>query len=73
MFVDEVTEKYLRSSGKLAINKKVGLWRIIVARNLPYTDARRSGKVRIIYDKHNHVCEIKIGMSLLINFLAGFF
>ncbi|XP_057416527.1 probable hexosyltransferase MUCI70 [Lotus japonicus] len=45
MFVDEVTEKYLRSSRKLAINKKVGLWRIIVARNLPYMDARRSGKI----------------------------
>lgn len=45
MFVDEVTEKYLRSSGKLGISKKIGLWRIIVARNLPYTDPRRSGKI----------------------------
>ncbi|QCD76762.1 uncharacterized protein LOC114186860 [Vigna unguiculata] len=45
MFVDEETEKYLRSSGRLGISKKIGLWRIIVARNLPYTDARRSGKI----------------------------
>ncbi|PNY07938.1 hypothetical protein L195_g004446 [Trifolium pratense] len=45
MFVDEVTEKYLRSSGRLGASKKIGLWRIIVARNLPYTDARRSGKI----------------------------
>lgn len=48
MFVDEETEKYLRSSGKLGISKKIGLWRIIVARNLPYADPRRSGKVKII-------------------------
>ncbi|KAI4299386.1 hypothetical protein L6164_032852 [Bauhinia variegata] len=45
MFVDEVTEKYLISSGKMQSSKKVGLWRIIVARNLPYTDARRTGKI----------------------------
>ncbi|WJX22290.1 putative hexosyltransferase muci70, variant 2 [Trifolium repens] len=45
MFVDEETEKYLRSSGRLGVSKKIGLWRIIVARNLPYTDARRSGKI----------------------------
>ncbi|KAL5150491.1 hypothetical protein HKD37_13G037128 [Glycine soja] len=44
MFVDEETEKYLISSGKLGISKKIGLWRIIVARNLPYPDARRTGK-----------------------------
>ncbi|KAG4977332.1 hypothetical protein JHK86_036806 [Glycine max] len=45
MFVDEETEKYLISSGKLGISKKIGLWRIIVARNLPYPDARRTGKI----------------------------
>lgn len=45
MFVDEETEKYLTSSGRLGTSKKIGLWRIIVARNLPYTDARRTGKV----------------------------
>ncbi|XP_061358648.1 probable hexosyltransferase MUCI70 [Gastrolobium bilobum] len=45
MFVDEETEKYLLSSGKLGISKKIGLWRIIVARNLPYADARRTGKI----------------------------
>ncbi|KAL5162852.1 hypothetical protein HKD37_07G019867 [Glycine soja] len=44
MFVDEQTEKYLISSGKLGISKKIGLWRTIVARNLPYPDARRTGK-----------------------------
>ncbi|XP_047157133.1 probable hexosyltransferase MUCI70 [Vigna umbellata] len=45
MFVDEETEKYLSSSGKLGSSKKIGLWRIIVARNLPYADARRTGKI----------------------------
>ncbi|RDY02390.1 hypothetical protein CR513_14150, partial [Mucuna pruriens] len=42
---DEETEKYLRSSGRMGTSKKVGLWRIIVAHNLPYADARRSGKI----------------------------
>ncbi|KAJ1405453.1 hypothetical protein SESBI_25807 [Sesbania bispinosa] len=42
---DEETEKYLRSSGKLGIDKKIGLWRIIISHNLPYTDARRTGKI----------------------------
>lgn len=45
MFVDEETEKYLINSGKMGISKKIGVWRIIVARNLPYTDARRTGKI----------------------------
>ncbi|KAK7369028.1 hypothetical protein VNO80_11062 [Phaseolus coccineus] len=45
MFVDEETEKYLGSSGRLGSSKKIGLWRIIVARNLPYADARRTGKI----------------------------
>ncbi|CAJ1936486.1 unnamed protein product [Sphenostylis stenocarpa] len=45
MFVDEETEKYLSSSGRLGISKKIGSWRIIVARNLPYADARRTGKI----------------------------
>ncbi|CAL0309344.1 unnamed protein product [Lupinus luteus] len=45
MFVDEITEEYLRNSGKMGISKKVGLWRVIVAHNIPYTDARRTGKI----------------------------
>ncbi|XLR58518.1 hypothetical protein S83_009190 [Arachis hypogaea] len=31
--------------GKLGSSKMIGLWRIIVAHNLPYTDARRTGKL----------------------------
>jgi len=54
MFVDEETEKYLASSGTLGSSKKIGLWRIIVARNLPYADARRTGKVRITFDWYHH-------------------
>ncbi|XP_028782006.1 uncharacterized protein LOC114738151 [Neltuma alba] len=45
MFIDEETEKYQRSSGRLDSSKKIGLWRIIVARNPPYTDGRRTGKI----------------------------
>ncbi|KAK7246505.1 hypothetical protein RIF29_41374 [Crotalaria pallida] len=45
MFVDEITEEYLRSSGKMGITRKIGLWRIVTARNIPYTDARRTGKI----------------------------
>ncbi|KAJ7968566.1 Inner membrane protein oxaA [Quillaja saponaria] len=45
MFIDEETEKYLKSSGTLGISKKIGLWRTVVVHNIPYTDARRTGKI----------------------------
>ncbi|KAK6149917.1 hypothetical protein DH2020_017442 [Rehmannia glutinosa] len=45
MFVDDETEAFLRTSSELGSDKKVGLWRIIVVRNLPYLDPRRNGKV----------------------------
>ncbi|PIN22745.1 hypothetical protein CDL12_04562 [Handroanthus impetiginosus] len=45
MFIDEETETYMRNSSVLGIDKQVGLWRIIVVRNVPYTDSRRNGKV----------------------------
>lgn len=46
MFVDEETEAYLKNSSGLDSSKMVGLWRIVVVRNIPYTDPRRNGKVR---------------------------
>ncbi|KAJ6752063.1 hypothetical protein OIU85_002482 [Salix viminalis] len=45
MFIDEETETYLKNSSTLDSNKRIGLWRIIVVHNIPYTDARRNGKV----------------------------
>ncbi|KAH9650679.1 putative tRNA (met) cytidine acetyltransferase [Citrus sinensis] len=45
MFVDEETEAYMKNSSILDSNKRVGLWRIIVVRNIPYNDSRRNGKV----------------------------
>lgn len=45
MFLDEETEAYIRNSSIVDSTKRVGLWRIIVVRNLPYEDARRNGKV----------------------------
>ncbi|PKA65356.1 hypothetical protein AXF42_Ash005689 [Apostasia shenzhenica] len=45
MFVDEETEAYIRNSSIIDSNKRVGLWRVVVVRNLPYADARRNGKV----------------------------
>lgn len=47
MFVDERTEAFLRNSGDLNSSLRIGLWRIIVVHNLPYSDARRNGKVKI--------------------------
>lgn len=46
MFIDEVTETAMKSAGTLGSSKKVGLWRVVVVRNIPYEDARRTGKVR---------------------------
>lgn len=45
MFVDEETAAFLKNSTELGSDKKVGLWRIIVVRNLPYSDPRRNGKI----------------------------
>ncbi|XP_059659084.1 probable hexosyltransferase MUCI70 isoform X2 [Cornus florida] len=45
MFVDEETEAYLKNSSALESDKRLGLWRIVVVHNLPYTDPRRNGKV----------------------------
>ncbi|XP_047951457.1 probable hexosyltransferase MUCI70 [Salvia hispanica] len=45
MFIDEETETYLKNASTLGSDKMVGLWRVIVVHNLPYTDSRRNGKV----------------------------
>ncbi|XP_051136019.1 probable hexosyltransferase MUCI70 [Andrographis paniculata] len=45
MFVDEETESYIKNYSLLSNDKHVGLWRIIVVHNVPYTDSRRNGKV----------------------------
>ncbi|CAH2036538.1 unnamed protein product [Thlaspi arvense] len=46
MFVDEETDLYLKNTSSYTDdNKRVGLWRIIVVHNVPYTDARRNGKI----------------------------
>ncbi|VFQ78468.1 unnamed protein product [Cuscuta campestris] len=45
MFVDEQTKTFLRNSRDLDSSGKIGLWRIVVVHNLPYSDSRRNGKV----------------------------
>ncbi|KAH1063469.1 hypothetical protein J1N35_028456 [Gossypium stocksii] len=45
MFIDEETEAYIKNKSILGSSKRVGLWRIVVVRNVPYSDARRNGKV----------------------------
>ncbi|KAJ8426395.1 hypothetical protein Cgig2_010938 [Carnegiea gigantea] len=45
MFIDEETEEYMRNRSILNNTKRVGLWRIVVVHNVPYSDARRNGKV----------------------------
>ncbi|KAI4981960.1 hypothetical protein ZWY2020_022452 [Hordeum vulgare] len=46
MFLDELTLTTLSSEGHIPDeNGSVGLWRIVVVKNLPYKDMRRAGKV----------------------------
>ncbi|XP_010924642.4 LOW QUALITY PROTEIN: probable hexosyltransferase MUCI70 [Elaeis guineensis] len=45
MFVDKETEYYIKNTTNLDSIQRVGLWRVVVVRNLPYVDARRNGKV----------------------------
>lgn len=43
--MDEETEAAMKNASALDGSKRVGLWRIVIVRNLPYTDPRRNGKV----------------------------
>ncbi|KAE8733614.1 putative ubiquitin-conjugating enzyme E2 24-like [Hibiscus syriacus] len=45
MFIDKETEAYMKNKSMLDGSKRVGLWRIVVIHNVPYSDARRNGKV----------------------------
>ncbi|KAL3641397.1 hypothetical protein CASFOL_016365 [Castilleja foliolosa] len=46
IFVDEVTLQTLSSEGQMPDTTGfVGLWKIVVVKNLPYTDMRRVGKI----------------------------
>ncbi|CAM8988495.1 unnamed protein product [Rhodiola kirilowii] len=45
MFVDEETEAYLRNTSSLNRSMKIGIWKIIVVRSVPYSDSRRNGKI----------------------------
>ncbi|GLT82867.1 hypothetical protein SLE2022_012000 [Rubroshorea leprosula] len=45
MFVDEETEAALKRDGGLVNSKKIGIWRVVVVHNLPYSDGRRNGKI----------------------------
>ncbi|XP_057544244.1 probable hexosyltransferase MUCI70 [Amaranthus tricolor] len=45
MFLDEETEAAMKNASVLDDSNKVGLWGIVVVRNLPYIDPRRNGKV----------------------------
>uniref|UniRef100_A0A0D9WIZ0 TOD1/MUCI70 glycosyltransferase-like domain-containing protein n=1 Tax=Leersia perrieri TaxID=77586 RepID=A0A0D9WIZ0_9ORYZ len=41
----EETEAHVKNSTSLYRNNKIGLWRLVVVRNLPYEDPRRTGKI----------------------------
>lgn len=46
MFVDEVTLQTLTSEGSMLDTMGfIGLWKIVVVKNLPYDDMRRVGKI----------------------------
>ncbi|XVF73958.1 hypothetical protein PTKIN_Ptkin13bG0022700 [Pterospermum kingtungense] len=45
MFVDEVTMQTLNSEGQSPDGGFIGLWKIVVVKNLPYADMRRVGKI----------------------------
>ncbi|XP_022773514.1 uncharacterized protein LOC111315774 isoform X2 [Durio zibethinus] len=45
MFVDEVTMQTLYSEGQSPDGGFIGLWKIVVVKNLPYADMRRVGKI----------------------------
>jgi len=62
MFLDEETEAALKNSTTIDHTKRIGLWRIVVVRNLPYSDARRNGKVAqlVILIFPHQTCVVRI-------------
>ncbi|XP_028118994.1 uncharacterized protein LOC114316533 isoform X3 [Camellia sinensis] len=62
MFIDEETEKYMKNSSGLDSSKRVGLWRIVVVCNIPYTDPRHNGKVLVA--PKCHFCYFKTLQTL---------
>lgn len=46
MFMDEVTLNTLSSEGQVPDRTGfIGLWKVVVVKNLPYSDMRRVGKI----------------------------
>ncbi|TVU23031.1 hypothetical protein EJB05_32760, partial [Eragrostis curvula] len=45
MFLDEETEAAIKNSSSIDHTKRIELWLVVVVRNLPYSYARRNGKV----------------------------
>lgn len=45
MFLDEETEAAIKNTTAIDNTKRIGLWRVVVVHNLPYSDARRNGKI----------------------------
>ncbi|XP_031488104.1 probable hexosyltransferase MUCI70 [Nymphaea colorata] len=45
MFVDEETMSFINKTNALDSTRRLGLWRVVLVNNLPYADARRTGKV----------------------------
>lgn len=46
MFLDDQTQSKLSSEGNSPDERgHIGLWRIVIVKNLPYEDMRRTGKV----------------------------
>ncbi|KAL6618937.1 hypothetical protein ACP70R_034076 [Stipagrostis hirtigluma subsp. patula] len=51
MFLDEETEAAIKNSTTIDHTKRIGLWRVVIVRNLPYSDARRNGKSTLYMPK----------------------
>ena len=52
MFLDEETEFVIKKAGRIHRKAKmIGLWRLVVVKNLPYEDARRTGKVHTFFSR----------------------
>ena len=46
MFIDEITLQMLSSEGQTPDSMGfIGLWKIVVIKNMPYSDMRRVGKI----------------------------
>lgn len=67
-FWDEVTLKVMADTEGITpdqLTQKVGIWRVVLVKNLPFVDQRRNGKIPKVC-QHSSLCHFNVALQLLL-------